>query len=800
MLCNTGNCQETGFNEKEVKSYQASKLTEEPQIDGILLDDAWSNLPVATDFVMLSPGNGGPSRSTHPTRVKIGYTNDALYIGAYLYDDKPESIRQEFAQRDNVPQTDYFVVDINTYNDGENQTRFVVTSAGTLSDAKMKGKNQDYNYNVVWNAEVSIDNKGWYVEMKIPFSALRFPDKEKQLWSIQFGRRISSLNEIYVWSPINKSVGKTSDYNGLLTGINHIDPPVRLSFYPYLSGQFESFNSKSKTGANLGMDLKYGINDAFTLDMTLIPDFGQTAFDEVELNLGPYEQTYGEKRAFFTEGTELFNKGNLFYSRRIGQTPIGFSEVERIKTDKEIVVSNPQKTQLLNAVKISGRTTGGLGIGFLNAISDKEFAVLENTDTNLEKEILTQPLTNYNILVLDQQIDQSSVTLVNTNVVRDGYFRDANVSAFLFDLFNSSRSYNFAGEFKHSHVNLPDSNINGYASQLSLSRTKGKFRYSIAHDFANEGYDINDLGVNVTNNYNNFFWSTSYQIFEPQGFLNKYEVEVYGNHQRRYDPNRPVRSGIGSRFVAQTRNNFLFGGFLDLNTKYYDYFEPRKKGKFVIYPENHIGDIWFSTDNRRKLSIDTRLGYSDFHHSDYHKLTFNLSPKFRINKRFSIFYSFDYLNEKNRPSYVGIQKDVIFGLRNRVNVENSILASYNFNNNKAVQLNFRNFWSSASYNKKTFGILDFDGKITSPPKELDIADPDVDYNIWNLDLSYNWRFAPGSELILLYRNSLFNQDQNAEQAYFESLSGLWDEPIQQSLSFKFIYYIEFQKLKSLFKS
>lgn len=782
------------------KSYEANRLEKAPNIDGVLDDSVWEKVPVATNFVMLAPGDGLPSRASHPTEVKIGYDDEAVFIAAYLFDNNPKKIRQEFAQRDNIPKTDYFVLDINTYNDGENQTRFVITSAGTLADAKMKGKTQDYNYNVVWEGKVSLDEQGWYAEIKIPFSALRFPNKDKQVWSIQLGREISSLNEIYVWSPVDKSVGNIPHYNGMLTGIENIDPPVRLSLYPYLSGEIENYQGEKETGLNTGMDLKYGINDAFTLDLTLVPDFGQTAFDEVELNLGPFEQAYGEKRAFFTEGTELFNKGNLFYSRRIGETPIGYSEVSEQKKSDEIIVTNPEKTRLLNALKISGRTDGGLGIGFFNATTEKESAVLKGVVDEEVREITTQPISNYNIFVLDQQLDQkSSLTLINTNVTREGHFQDANVSALLFDIFNSSSSYNFTGEAKYSHINRAGTNVNGFASQFAVSRTKGKFRYSLAHDFANEGYDINDLGISTVNNYNNFFWSTSYQIFEPQGILNKYQLQLYGNHQRRYEPDANVRTGVGTSFTAKTEENFSFGGFLDFNTKYFDYFEPRKEGRFIVYPENYIGDIWFSSDYRKNLGVDFRLGYSKFFDSPFHKTTLGLSPRLRINKKFSVLYSFNYLREKNRPSYVGVQEEIIFGLRNRESVENSIQATYNFDNSKAIQLNFRNFWSSATYDKNEFKNLTDEGHLE--PVDFEIGkniNPNVDYNIWNMDISYNWRFAPGSEMIFLYRNSLFEQNKNSELSFSESLFELWKKPVTQNLSFKLIYYLEFHKIKNLF--
>ena len=788
------------FGEKE---YTATRIDNPPVIDGVPNEEVWDGLPVATNFVMFEPGDGDPAPDSHRTEVKIAYTNEAIYVAAYLYDQNPERIRREFAQRDNIPISDFFVIDFNTYNDGENQTRFLVTAAGTLADARVKGESEDMAYNVVWDAMVSLDQNGWYVEMEIPYSALRFPNREEQVWSMQMTRQINHLNEKYVWNYIDKSVGKISHYNGLLRGINNIDAPVRLSFYPYISGEIDHFEGENTTAFNAGMDLKYGINDAFTLDATLIPDFGQTAYDEVELNLGPFEQTFGENRAFFTEGTELFTKGGLFYSRRIGDSPTGFNRVQDQRLENEEIVENPEETDLLNALKISGRTDNGLGIGFFNAITDVQRAQLRNTGTGELREIMTEPLANYNILVLDQQFDQkSSISLINTNVTREGRFRDGNVSGFLFDVYNKSSSFNFAGEAKMSRVNYPDRNLTGFASTLSFSRTKGKIRYGVTHDFANKTYDINDLGLNLTNNYNNFFWSTSYRIFEPQGIFNSYNIRLYGNHQRNYDPDIAVGSGIGSSFFGMTTERFAFGGFWEVNTKYRDFFEPRKAGSYILYPANTTGDVWVSSDYRDQLAVDSRLGYSRFLDGGREKITFSFSPRFRVSNRLMLIYSFEYLNEVNRDSFVKmLSRNVIFGSRDMESVENSLQGSYNFNTREAISLSFRNFWSSATFAEDSFSKLKDDGGLTPFGYEVtEENDPNANFNIWNLDLSYQWRFAPGSEMIFLYRNSVFNLDDRSALAYTESLEDLFEHPARHNLSLRIVYYLGYNTLKNAIKS
>lgn len=790
-------------NSKSVKKeYSAQRISETPKIDGSPDEDLWKNIPVATDFVMIDPGDGTPSRSTHQSEVKIAYNDEAIFVAAYLFDNEPDKIRRQFAQRDNLPIADYFVFDLNTYNDGENQTRFIITAAGTLADAKMKGEDEDYSYNVVWEGKVSFDEKGWYAELRIPYSALRFSDKEEQLWSMQLGRRINHLNESYVWNYIDKSTGEVTHYNGLLKGVSNIDAPVRLSFYPYVSGEIEQFHGDSETSFSAGMDLKYGINDAFTLDATLIPDFGQTAYDEVELNLGPFEQTFGENRAFFTEGTELFTKGDLFYSRRIGDRPTGFNEAQSEKLENEEIIDNPEKTDLLNALKISGRTDNGLGIGFFNAITQTQNARYRDTLTGETREQVTEPFTNYNIFVLDQQFNQkSSVSLINTNVTRNGHFRDGNVSGFLFDIYNKSSSFNFAGEAKMSNVNYDLENLTGFASKLEVSRTKGKFRYGVKHEFANETYDINDLGLNFMNNYNNFFWETSYRIFEPSGIFNQYNVQLFGNHMRRYKPDVNVTSNVGSSFFGVTTERFAFGGTLNYSTPFKDFFEPRRENRFVQYPENGYAEGWISSDYRKKLAIDSRLSYNKYLGTDHSQVKFTASPRFRANNRLFMVYSFGYTEESNRVSFVALQpKNIVFGNRNMHSVENSLKGTYNFSTKDALSLSFRNFWSSASFSDGEFSKLKENGDLEPYAFQVKSEnDPDANFNIWNLDLSYQWRFAPGSEIILLYRNSIFKLDDQSDLMYLESLENLFEQPARHNLSLRIVYYLDYNNIKNVFK-
>ena len=787
---------------QERKIYQATRIENPPQIDGIINETIWKKATSAENFVMLEPGDGDPIPQEYATSVKILYDNQAIYVAAKMKESDPEKTIRQFTQRDNLQQTEFFQLDINTYDDGENQTRFIVTATGTQADARMTGNSEDFGYNVVWESEVSRDENGWYVEMKIPYSALRFPEKQEQSWGIQFSRALTHKNATYTWNYVDKSIGQSTQYTALLKGIENIDPPVRLSLYPYTSIALDQYNGNTNFNFNAGMDLKYGINDSFTLDMTLVPDFGQTAYDEVELNLGPFEQVFGENRAFFTEGTELFNKGDLFYSRRVGSTPIGFNRAQLEMLENEEILDNPDKTDLLNALKVSGRTDRGLGIGFFNAITSEVEAVYRDTINGKIRKKITEPFANYNILVLDQRFNKnSSISLINTNVTRDGHSRDGNVSGFLFYVYNKSNSFNFKGQAKMSNVNLPGQNVTGFASNFSARRTKGNFRYNVYHEFANETYDINDLGVNFINNYNNISGGVSYEIFEPKGKYNTYQINLYGQHLRRYKPDVTVNTGMGGDFFAMTRERFAFGGSMDINSEFKDFFETRTEDTYVLYDPFASARFFISSDYRKRFAIDVRVYAEEYFGSTFGYYSLNIEPRFRFSDRFNVIYEFDYGYQNDRPSFVSKAKDrVIFGNRDQKTLENSLQANYSFNTKQGLNLSFRHFWSTASFLPGAFTQLRENGGLAAYNYNLDQRpNPDANFNIWNLDLSYRWQFAPGSQAVLLYRNSIFNEDKLSYLGFNDSLDNLFARPARHNLSLRVVYFIDYNQIRNLLR-
>lgn len=779
------------------KNIIAKRVSSPPKIDGVLDDDAWLNTAIAKDFVMFRPESGTTEKESEKTEVRIVFDDEAIYFGAYLYDENPNTIPQQFATRDNFGTVDWFGIMLNPNNDSQNDTEFFVQATGNQADAKSNQENEDFSWSAVWQSDVKIVKDGWIVEIKIPYSALRFSNKEIQTWGVNFHRRFANSRNQYTWNFIDRTVGFIQQYAGTISGIKNINPPTRLSFSPYASVAFDSFDGDNSFDKSIGLDVKYGISESFTLDATLIPDFGQTGFDDLVLNLGPFEQQYREQRPFFTEGVELFTKGELFYTRRVGDIPINYLDEKDLNTNEKIL-DNPDKVNMLNAVKISGRTAGGLGIGFFNAITEETYAKIEDTISGEIRKVLTEPMTNYSVLVLDQQFNKNSfVSLVNTNVLRNGSARDANVTGLLYHLSNKKNTHNIDGGLKTSRIHENGENTNGYWIDTSIGKDAGKWQYEVGYQMADENFDINDLGFQYYNNYQNFYCSGSFRIFEPTGKFQRYSIFYFGNLDFRFSDGAYTGNHMGINFNATTLKNFSFGGNINGNIgEQYDYFEPRAEGRYFTQDPRLNFNSWISSDFSKKFAIEVS-GYYGIRIEDNQKnFDIGIQPRYRFSNKFSLEYKMGLFKVENEKGYVEELSDgtIIFGNRDRKSFTNEISARLNFDTKSALALSFRHYWSPVQYEKQYYQLEDNGSLIPNPYQDNN----DINYNIWNLDLSYSWEFAPGSQLIALYRNNIFNEDTESSLNFNENLKNLFDQSMGHNFSIKMIYYMDYNNVKHYF--
>ena len=777
------------------KETQALRISEAPVIDGKLNDSAWEDANIANDFVMFRPGDGDPEPKNQKTEVKIIYDNQAIYIGAYLYDANPDKIMRQLSERDNLGTADFFGVAISPNNDGQNEFEFFVTAGGTQMDAQVSPANgEDFSWSEVWFSQVSFDEKGWYVEMKIPYAALRFADGKDMTWGLNMHRRIETTREQFVWNYIDKSTGRMTQYAGMLTGLQDIKPPTRLSFSPFTSFVLDSNDGNTDTSLNFGMDLKYGITDNFTLFATLVPDFSQAGFDNVVLNLGPFEQVFSEQRQFFIEGADLLQKGDLFFSRRIGNAPVGRDDVEDAY-DEEEIVSNPDEVKVLNAVKVTGRSQKGLGLAVLNAVTEETFAIIQDTITGETSKVKTEPLANYNVFVIDQEFNKnSSIGLVNTNVLREGSFRDANVTSLVFRLANKANSYRLSGDGSTSTINEDDSNTTGFATRLEFEKTEGHIRYSLRHQFADDKYDKNDLGFQRSNNYNNFMGNVSYRIFKPTNHFNFLRVSFFAGHFRRFEPSVTTGNYMEIDFFATNLRQLSYG--LEIGTNLgerIDFFEPRTEGRYWVRNGMFSTEGYFSSDFRKKIAVEVGIDFRKRYETDEYSYELGVGPRYRVNDKLEFGYGFTLDRSFNQPGYVDTLDDetIIFGVRQNDQIENSFSGKYNFNDRSSVSLSFRHYWSTVAYQDQFYELED-DGYLTEHPYS---EENDLNFNNWNLDLRYVWQFTRGSEFVALYRNTIQSEDDRSDLSFGENLSDLLDQPYGHLLSLKLIYYLDYNNLK-----
>ncbi|PZQ81117.1 MAG: hydrolase, partial [Flavobacterium johnsoniae] len=774
---------------------QAKSISENISIDGKINEAIWNTAPVATDFLMLEPDNGRPISPNKKTDVRILYNNDAIYVAAILYDDEPKKILKELTQRDNFGTADHFGIFINGFNDGQQDFRFFVSSSGVQMDCLATEGGEDYSWDAIWDSEVSITEYGWVVEMKIPYAALRFSNDEKQTWGLNFYREIKRDRQKYTWNLIDMKIGAALPQTGQLEGIENIKPPTRLFFIPYSSFYVENNKEGTDNKFKAGMDIKYGINDSFTLDAILVPDFGQTKYDNVVLNLGPFEQQFNENRPFFTEGTDLFNKGNLLYSRRIGGSPSTYL----YSSDENVIASNPSTVNLINAIKISGRTSSGLGIGVLNAVTEKTYGTLRNTQTNETNRVVVEPLTNYNILVLDQRFNQnSSVALVNTNVTRNGEFRDANVSALVYDLNTKNNKFNLTGDFKYSYINEygDNDNLNGINTAIQIGKKGGKWRYNTGATYVSKEYDANDLGITFINNFHSGYVNLGYRILNPNSVFNTFKINTNYYAEFQNTTGRLQKGEINIDFTSTSIKNDYYAISVYISPlETYDFYEARVDERFVNLPKNVYSSFYFSSNYNRKFALDLNPYFTVTSEKNRVSYGLKIAPRYRFSDKLLMNYMIEAYNQNSDRGWVAFDGDaIIFAERDRRTLTNELGLKYSMNPKMTLNLAARHYWSYAENNQ--YLTLQNDGSLTS--NSTFTVNKNSNFSTWNFDLSYSWWFAPGSQISVLYRNNATDSRTEIDRRLGNNFKNLFNNNLNNILSISIRYFIDYNSIKNKF--
>ena len=793
----------------------ASNRTNTIILDGVLDENEWLKANWSSEFSQMKPIPG--EKPTKKTEVAILYDQEAIYIGAKCYDD-PDSISRVLSIRDDFnPNLDVFAIFLDTYQDQQNGFMFAVTSKGVQLDSKIFDNDFNNLFNLAWRSKVNINEKGWFTEIKIPYSALRFPKSNIQSWNINFARQISRFREENTWSEVNPDLENYLLESGVVKGIKGVEPPLRLAFLPFLSS-YTSFSRDEKTFStyNGGMDIKYGVNEAFTLDVTLLPDFGQVVFDKQVLNISPFEIQFNENRQFFTEGTELFNKSGIFYSRRIGVQTSSTVYENQLDANEELK-EVPSSVPLINASKISGRMKNGLGIGIFNGITaeqkGKAIRTIDGSDHSIdyEREITISPLTNYNVIVLDQNLKNNSyINFTNTNVLRQGGFYDANVSSINTSINSKNNDYFIDGEFILSNI-ISDSNNLGHSWGAEIGKQRGQLTYEIEYYEESDTYDPNDLGFLRANNSRVTEASIGYRNFNPNFWnLNKYFTSFSIENERLYAPNlfgstswRASGTMISRSFNATgIRMNGTIG---ESN----DYFEPRGD---IIGEDKFIRPVWtnfrgwFSSNYQKRIAVDAGLGYVDVKRGDWWEWNYDLELRLRLSNELFLIHKWEQKKQFNSEGYavsfgspeVNLTDGIIFGNRDRITTTQSLGIDYTVTNRIGITFRLRNYNAKILYN--SFFELNNEGRL-SKIENYDGLDSDgnsvydINYNAFTIDMLFRWVFKPASELNLVWKNSIFSSNENVNSNYWSTLNNTLNNGPMNTISIKIIYWLDALYLK-----
>jgi len=782
------------------KTARATKTSIAPVINGVADEPLWLSAGAISDFSQFKPiHNGIPS---FRTEVKIVYDDAAIYILAQMHDPHPDSILRQLGLRDEDNlNADMFSIEFDTYNNQLDAYSFQVTASGVQID----WRESDETYDAVWESEVRINKDGWVAELKIPYSALRFASANPQVWGMQISRSIRRFRETDQWALEILEAENDLPYWGLLEGIENIEPPIRLSATPYIVLQAEHFpdttaGSDYSSSFGGGMDLKYGINESFTLDISLLPDFSQVQSDNKIKNLSAFETVFEEQRPFFKEAVDLFMKGDIFYSRRIGKTPSFFYSVSDSLAEGEFINKNPVQQRLINATKISGRNNRGLAIGFLNALTAHTYATAISTNGDKRK-ILTDPLTNYNLIVLDKALkNNSDVYITNTNVLRDNNFQRANVTASGFTLNNKSNTYRIELSAGLSNIVAPSSTSDGSQSGstgfkygFGAMKTKGRFQFELSRFTMDNNFDANDMGLTLYNNYNSNQASVSYNFYKPFWLLREMNNTVSVLYRNNYTTHKAESADLKYQtFMTTLKYLTIWGGTGYNFAETYDYYEARTEGKYYIRPKNIWGEVGFSSDYRKLFALDGKVSVYYADRDKTKGIYLSISPIVRLNDHFKFNLEAEYYKNINDFGFAGKQGEiVVFGSRDIDTHVNSLQGNYLFKNNLSLSMVVRHYYSQGKY-YKFYNLLEDGSLKPNPTYEGNV---NFTFNSFNVDMVFAWIFAPGSSLNFVWKNEITSEKDNVTGNYFNNFNDTFNELQRNTISLKVLYYIDYQRLK-----
>ena len=612
------------------------------RLDGRLDEAAWASAPVTPILQQIDPLEGQPA--SQRTEVRVLYDDEALYVGARLYDTGPITAR--LGRRDmHLGDSDWFGVMVDSYHDHRTAFGFDVNPAGVQRDEVKTIEDDDNSWDAVWRVATSIDSAGWTAEYRIPFSQLRFRPDSALTWGVQFERIIGRIHEYSASTFIPKSAPGGVPAYGHLVGLRDLDPGSSLELLPYVVSRAEyvdpganPFRTSSEYSSSFGGDLSYRVASNLTLNASVNPDFGQVEVDPAVVNLGVYETFFDEKRPLFLEGSEIFDfasentsGGRTFYSRRIGRHP----SLDAPTDEADI----PTATTILGAAKLTGKI-GGWSVGSLAALTNREQARYRDS-LGTDRRFVVEPRATYVVTRARRELNGGRSMIggmvtgvhraLGTDALRNELRAEAatagmdfrhetqdrmwaldgdvaftyvrGTASALLDVQRASNHFFQRPDASHLSVDSSATSLSGYGAGLALQRQGGEhWRGGVAAALTSPGYEVNDLGFGSRTDRADVEGELRYRENKPGDVLREWRTDLNVRSEHNF-AGEPILTRVDLDYDLTTLGYFEFGASL---TRQFRSFDDRltRGGPMALRPAQWSGRVSFGTDERRSVTGD----------------------------------------------------------------------------------------------------------------------------------------------------------------------------------------------------
>ncbi|MCU0459793.1 MAG: carbohydrate binding family 9 domain-containing protein [Bacteroidales bacterium] len=643
--------------EYEKKVYTASRANTPPVINGELDDQAWTEGEWGGDFMQFEPYEGVAPKQK--TEFKILYDDNNIYVALKMWDTAPDSIVARMTRRDDTD-GDQVVVAFDSYFDQRTAFGFGVSAAGVKGDLIWTddGTNEDETFDPIWYVKTGIYDWGWAAEMKIPLTQLRFANKDEQVWGFEVIREIYRHNETDLWQPIARNASGLVHNAGLLQGLNNIKPRKLFDLTPYGVARLETYEGEegnpwqdgTDIKANAGLDAKIGVTNNMILSLSLNPDFGQVEADPSEVNLTAFETYFSEKRPFFIEGRNItsYNLGigdgdegndNLFYSRRIGRRP----SVSHSPDDDEFAWT-PAFTPIIGAAKLTGKSSGGLSMGAIEAVTAQVNTRIYNELTDETSYRTAEPLSNFALGRVQKDFNDGKTIVggIITSTIRqldatteDYFHKSATTGGLDFTKYFGDRNYIFQirtvfstvtgtedmiartqrsiiHNFRRPDADYTDydptrTSLTGTGGNLMAGKIGGNWQFIYLSAWKSPGLELNDIGyMQVADQYLGV-GVINYNIYKPFGIFNNMHMGTNLIHLMDFGGNLNV-AGISGSWSAQYKNlwhTFISG---QINSPEKDNLMLRG-GPMMKMPGNMYIGGGINSNSRKKFAAEIDFSY-----------------------------------------------------------------------------------------------------------------------------------------------------------------------------------------------